>query len=73
MVPEKSDGLRVEGLSITYGKVLPGYKQIRPSSGVVPSIVPGKRYRYWFVTVNAPGASGYFEIRDGKAVIVDGP
>ena len=28
---------------------------------------------YWFVTVNAPWATGYFEIRNGKAVSVTGP
>ena len=74
--PEKMSegaGLQVEGLSVTYGVVLPGYKQLKPSSGPPPPLVPGKRYRYWFVTVNAPSASGYFEIRDGKAVKVDGP
>ncbi|MCM3873735.1 MAG: hypothetical protein ND895_23860 [Pyrinomonadaceae bacterium] len=65
---------RVEELhSITYGVLPRGYKQIKPKSGPPPVLGPGERYRYWFVTVNAPHAAGYFEIRDGKAVIVDGP
>jgi hypothetical protein len=58
---------------ITYGVVPPGYKQIKPRTGPAPPLVPGKRYGYWFVTVNAPHAAGYFEIRDGKAVPVPGP
>jgi hypothetical protein len=76
MEPEKKGegaALQVEGLTVTYGAILPGYKQLKPNSGLPPPLIPGKRYRYWFVTVNAPGASGYFEIRDGKAVKVDGP
>lgn len=59
--------------SITYGVVPRGYRQIKPQSGPPPALSPGKRYRYWFVTVNAPHAAGYFEIRDGKAVNVEGP
>lgn len=65
---------RVEELhSMTYGVVPRGYKQIKPASGPPPPLSPGKRYRYWFVTVNAPHAAGYFEIRAGKAVAVEGP
>ena len=63
----------VEGLRLSYGELLPGYVQVRPQKGAPPTLSPGKRYRYWFVTINAPGASGYFEIRDGKAVSVEGP
>jgi len=59
--------------AVTYGVVPPSYKQIKPKNGSAPDLVPGKRYRYWFVTVNAPHAAGYFEIRDGKAVAVPGP
>src|SRR6266852_637465 len=43
----------VEGLTITYGAVPRGYKQIKPNRGEVPALTPGKRYSYWFVTVNA--------------------
>ena len=59
--------------SIAYGVVPKGYRQLKPKSGAPPSLSAGKRYRYWFVTVNAPHAAGYFEIRDGKAVSVEGP
>lgn len=58
---------------ITYGLVPQGYKQIKPETGQPPQLVPGKRYRYWFVTVNAPHASGYFEIQGDRAVPVNGP
>jgi hypothetical protein len=58
---------------ITYGVVPSGYKQIKPRTGLPSPLVPGKLYSYWFVTVNAPHAAGYFEIRDGKAVPVPGP
>lgn len=58
---------------ITYGVVPPGYRQIKPRTGMPPPLEAGKRYRYWFVTVNAPHAAGYFEIRNGKTVPVPGP
>jgi hypothetical protein len=59
--------------SITYGVLPHGYVQIKPKNGTPAALMQGKRYRYWFVTVNAPHASGYFEIRDSKAVPVSGP
>jgi hypothetical protein len=59
--------------SITYGVVPRGYKQVKPKAGAPPPLIPGKRYKYWFVTVNAPWGAGYFEMRDGKAVAVEGP
>jgi hypothetical protein len=71
---EETGADRVEDLgTITYGVVPKGYQQIKPRTGPPPPLVPGKRYRYWFVTVNAPHASGYFEIQNGKAVPVTGP
>lgn len=73
---KKGEGgaMPVEELAVvTYGVVPAGYKQIKPKNGPPPDLLPGKRYRYWFVTVNAPHAAGYFEIRDGKAVPVPGP
>jgi hypothetical protein len=57
--------------SITYGVVPAGYQQATPATGAPPPLIPGKRYRYWIVTGEAPGAIGYFEIRDGVAVAVD--
>jgi hypothetical protein len=59
--------------SMTYGVVPSGYKQIKPKTGPPPKLEFGKRYRYWFVTVNAPHAAGYFEIKDGKAIPAEGP
>ncbi len=59
--------------SLTYGVVPSGYKQIKPKTDPPPELESGKRYRYWFVTVNAPHAAGYFEIKDGKAIPVQGP
>lgn len=73
---EESEGrsTAVEKISrVTYGVVPPRYKQVKPREGVAPVLVPGKRYRYWFVTVNAPHAAGYFELRNGKAIAVPGP
>jgi hypothetical protein len=65
---------QVEDLhAVTYGVVPKGYKQVKPEAGTPPPLRPGKRYGYWFVTVNAPWGAGYFEIRDGKAVAVEGP
>jgi hypothetical protein len=74
MENDESGAAKVEELrALTYGIVPAGYKQITPIGKAAPPLVPGERYRYWFVTVNAPHASGYFEIRDGKAKSVDGP
>jgi len=58
--------------TITYGVVPKGYKQVKPETGVVQPLTEGKRYGYWFVTVNAPHAGGYFEIQNGKAISVSG-
>jgi len=65
---------RVEELgSVTYGVVPSGYKQMKPKTGPPAKLLSGRRYSYWFVTVNAPHAAGYFEIKDGKAMPVQGP
>jgi hypothetical protein len=64
----------VEDLNtIIYGVVPKGYKQTKPENGAPPPLISGRRYRYWFVTVNAPHAAGYFEIQNDKAVSVSGP
>lgn len=64
---------RVESLHITYGIAPKAYKQVKPDHGSPPPLTEGTRYGYWFVTVNAPWGAGYFEIRNGKAVPVNGP
>lgn len=56
--------------SITYGVVPPGYQQTIPINGLAPRLVENRRYRYWFITANAPHAAGYFEIRNGEVVPV---
>ena len=71
ILPKK--GLKRRGVEelgrITYGIVPAGYKQVYPErSAPPPLLVPGVRYEYWFITVNAPHARKDFEIRDGKAV-----
>lgn len=59
--------------SITYGVVPRGYKQVEPgNSQPPPSLLPGRTYKYYFFTVDAPHAKGLFEIRDGKATAVEG-
>ncbi len=71
---ERMPGELVEEVgSIIYGAVPNGYRQVIPGNEEPPRLKPGKRYRYWVVTGNAPGAIGYFELRDGVAVAVDGP
>lgn len=59
--------------AITYGIVPNGYKQSKPVDTPPPVLVTGKRYGYRFITVNAPWGTGYFEIRDGKPLQVEGP
>lgn len=71
---ENMRGEAIEKLhSITYGIVPDGYKQIIPQHGEPLPLITGKRYRYDFVTGEAPGAMGYFEIRNGEAVSIDTP
>jgi hypothetical protein len=75
IVPVAGDGERLGKLrSIRYGIVPSGYKQIVPSNDANPvPLLAYKRYFYRLVTMNAPSASGYFEIRDGKPIKVAGP
>jgi hypothetical protein len=55
--------------AVKYGVVPKNYVQVYPeNSAPPPPLVEGERYGYWFQTLNAPHARGYFEIRDGKAV-----
>jgi hypothetical protein len=58
--------------SITYGVVPPGYVQIEPKEGTPPSLVEGQKYPYFVETTSAPGAGGYLEIRDSRAVPTTG-
>ena len=58
--------------SITYGVVPPGYIQVKPKDGTPPPLMEGQKYFYVVVTMNAPGTSGYFEIRNSRAVQTTG-
>jgi len=57
---------------ITYGVVPPGYVQVRPEVGVPPPLMEGQKYFYYVETTAAPGAGGYFEIRNSRAVPTTG-
>ena len=74
IVPKTGDGEKVENIgSITYGVVPEGYKQVVPADGQSPPLLaPGNYYAYYLETINAPHASGYFEIKNGKAERVYG-
>ena len=70
----QNEGRPVERLRrIQYGLVPEAYKQKFPEyATTAPPLEPGERYEYWFITTDAPHARGYFEVRDGKAVVVAG-
>ncbi len=71
---EEGEAAEVEELeAVTYGVVPKGYKQVKPENTPPPTLTEGTRYGYWLVTVNAPHAAGYIEIRNGKAIKVKGP
>jgi hypothetical protein len=54
---------------IEYGVVPKGYMQEYPvNNAPPPSLVPGVKYRYLFITSGAPIAQHYFEIIEGKPV-----
>ena len=58
---------------ITYGVVPEGYVQVRPQIGSPPPLTEGQRYFYRAETVDAPWGSGFFEMRNSRAVPTDGP
>jgi hypothetical protein len=58
--------------SITYGVVPDGYTQIIPKEGTPPPLMEGQKYFYFVETANAPGAGGYLEIRNSRAVPTTG-
>jgi hypothetical protein len=58
---------------ITYGVVPDGYRQVKPEVGPAPQLTEGQKYSYDVETTNAPGAAGFVEIRNSKAVPTDGP
>jgi hypothetical protein len=68
---DPSRDFRVSELSITYGIVPSGFKQVYPANGKPPEpLIEGKIY-----TALAPSASAnfqgvYFKIDNGRAVVV---
>lgn len=58
--------------SIAYGVVPSGYVQVRPKEGAPPPLVEGQKYSYFVETTNAPGAGGYLEIKNSRAVPTTG-
>jgi hypothetical protein len=72
--PDWRHGSPVEDLiDLTYGVVPPGYKQRVPADGSAPAaIIPGRTYFFEFVTTNAPGVSGAFQVINGKPEPVHG-
>ena len=59
---------------IVYGVVPEGYVQLKPQVGSYPPpLEGGKKYFFEVDTANAPGATGYVEIRRSQAVLTDGP
>jgi len=66
-------GTRIGDLgSITYGVLPFGYTQVKPTVGTPPQLMEGQKYFYDVETTNAPGTSGYFEIRNSRAVPTTG-
>ena len=58
--------------SITYGVVPPGYVQVKPKDGTPAPLMEGQKYLYSVDTINAPGAGGYLEIKNSRAVQTTG-
>jgi len=75
IVASEGDGPRVSELhSISYGVVPAGYKQVIPRDDKPPAgLMENRRYFYRLITMNAPHASGYFEVKDGRPTKVKGP
>ena len=57
---------------ISYGVVPSGYQQVKPKEGAPPPLVEGQKYLYAVETTNAPGAEGYLEIRNSRAIPTTG-
>lgn len=70
---EKMPGRPIEQVRvIRYGVVPAGFKQAVPKGEEPPlPLQDGTRYKFNFVTGNAPGVKGYFEIKENMAVLVE--
>lgn len=67
------EGIPLESVGkVTYGSLPSGCRQVIPSDGQPPAeLSPGKQYYFHVATVDAAHASGYFSIKDGRAVAVE--
>ena len=68
---DPSRDFRVSGLSITYGIVPEGFKQVCPANGKHPeSLIEGKVYSVTHPSISANFEGAYFMIKNGKAVMI---
>lgn len=66
--PDSSRNLNVSTLSITYGIVPEGWKQVYPANGNPEPLIEGKFYRVAAPSHNANFKHGYFTIKNNNAV-----
>jgi hypothetical protein len=66
--PDRSRNLNVSTLSITYGIVPEGWKQVYPANGKPEPLIDGKIYKVSAPSHNANFKAGYFMIKNNKAV-----
>jgi hypothetical protein len=66
--PDQSRNLNVSTLSITYGIVPEGWKQVYPANGKPEPLIDGKFYKVAAPSYNANSKTGYFTIKSNKAV-----
>jgi len=66
--PDSSRNLNVSTLSITYGMVPEGWKQVYPDNGKPEPLIDGKFYKVAAPSSNANFEHGYFTIKNNKAV-----
>ena len=66
--PDSSRNLNVSILSITYGIVPEGWKQVYPADGKPEPLIEGKFYKVSAPSHNANFKHGYFTIKNKKAV-----
>jgi hypothetical protein len=66
--PDLSQNLNVSTLSITYGIVPEGWKQVYPANEKPEPLIEGKFYKVAAPSYNANFKTGYFTIKNNKAV-----
>jgi hypothetical protein len=66
--PDQSRNLSVSTLSIKYGIVPEGWKQVYPANGKPEPLIEGKFYSVAAPSSNANFKQGYFTIKNNKAV-----